>query len=106
MGVQRRADAIPIRPVAGIIYSPLSERARIAGTGIEVFEVVKTHRALCEDWEALRRAYHWLTEGQLQAALAFAGQNPEHVAARLAREDAARLEDLWAKHPGSAPPRA
>ena len=71
----------------------------IQGTGIEVFEIVKTLRAVERDPRALAAAYHWLTPGQLQAALDYASAYPDEIEARLAREDAITPEYLRAKHP-------
>jgi uncharacterized protein (DUF433 family) len=88
----------------GILVSPLTGEARIAGTGLEVFEVVRRYQALDNDFAALQQAYHWLTRNQLRAALEYYGEHRAEVDARLAREQTARIEDLWAKHPHTRPP--
>ena len=56
---------------------------RIAGTGIEVWEVIKTYDAVEQSWDRLAAAFHWLSEEQLQGALAYANAYPEEVRARL-----------------------
>jgi uncharacterized protein (DUF433 family) len=52
--------------VPGITVSgrPPEQTARIAGTGIEVFEVLKVYDAADRDWQRLRDAFHWLSEEQ------------------------------------------
>ena len=86
-------------------YERLSLRARIAGTGLEVWEIIEVYR-LYPTFAGLRRNFNWLTPEQLHAALAFAEANPEFLAAEMAAADAAplRLAELWEKHPETKPP--
>lgn len=72
------SEAVRMRRIPGIVFTdgPAGRRARIAGTGIDVFELVRDHRALGRDWEQLRAAYHWLDERQLRVALAYAEAYP------------------------------
>ncbi len=98
---QQRHEAEQMRRVPGIAFID-GTRGRvpvIEGTGIEVFEIVKTLRAVERDPHALTEAYHWLAPGQLHAALDYASAYPDEIAARLAREDAITPEYLRAKHP-------
>jgi uncharacterized protein (DUF433 family) len=94
-----------VQAVPGVEYSPVERRARIAGTGLEVWEIVEVYR-LNPTFEALRTNFDWLTGDQLRAALAFAESNPEFMAAEMAEADAApeRLAALWEKHPETKPP--
>lgn len=89
--------------VPGIVEAPLEGRARIAGTGIEVWEVVRRYRALREDFTALEEAYHWLTDEQLHAALTYAENHVQEIEDRLDLEETSRLEDLWVKYPQTRP---
>lgn len=98
MAAERSTPTPAIVPVHGVSYSPLTGRCRIVGSGVEVFEVVKAFRALGENWARLRRAFHWLSEAQLQAALEFYRLNPALVQARLALEDEAHTKALWEKY--------
>ena len=79
-------------------------KVMIAGTGIEVFEVIGAWKAAKGDWTALRQAFDFLSEGQLQAALHYYREYPAEVDARLAEEDEAHLERFWKEHPWSKPP--
>lgn len=91
--------------VAGIEYSPTDQRARIAGTGLEVWEIIEVYR-LNPTFEGLRKNLDWLTPDQLRAALDFAEANPEFIAAEMAESDAVpqRLAELWERHPQTKPP--
>ena len=66
------------------------------------------YQSVGNDWDGLCTACDWLSEDQLRAALAFAEVNPEHVHARLQREEAVpqQLEKLWREHPATRPPHA
>lgn len=68
-------EAVKMRRIPGIVFtdSPAGGRvARLAGTGLEVYEVIGAFRAVGQDWNRLQDAYHWLSEHQLRAALAYA----------------------------------
>jgi uncharacterized protein (DUF433 family) len=54
-------------------------RARVAGTGIEVWEIVSTYRSVGKNVARLKKAYHWLTAEQLGAAIAYSVANPEEI---------------------------
>ena len=95
----------PVQHVPGVLYEPLGGRAHVLGTGLEVFEVVRTWKAVDEDWERLTQAYHWLTDDQLRAALSFYAKNSALVESRLARESRRRVEEVWAQFPESRPKR-
>ena len=100
-------EAVKMRRIPGIVFAdgPAGRRARIAGTGIDVFEVVRDHRAMGADWAKVRQAYHWLDERQLRAALAYAEAYPEEIAARLAAEERWTPERVWRTYPFTRPPR-
>src|SRR5437868_641879 len=91
----------PAAPGPAIIEPPglTPERALIAGTGIDVFEVYQLYRAVDDDWAELRGAFHWLTTHQLRAALDYAAAHREEMDARLARDlqTEQMVEELWRK---------
>lgn len=95
-----------IEDVRGVTYDPIDDRARIQGTGLEVFEVILIYHSVEKDWERLRVACDWLSDEQLRSALDFAEDNPAYIAARLAREAAipVELKRLWRDHPVTRPP--
>ena len=101
------AEAVKMRRIPGIVFADgaSGRLARVAGTGIEVFEIVKSYRELDQDWDRLREAYHWLSEQQLRAALAYAAAYPDEIEAQLAAEDRWSAEAIWTRYPFTAPKR-
>jgi uncharacterized protein (DUF433 family) len=99
------AEAVKMRRIPGIAFADgaIGRIARIAGTGVEVFEVAKTHREVGGDLARLRAAYHWLSEQQLRAALAYAQAYPEEIAEQLSEEDRWMPEEVWGRYPFTAP---
>lgn len=90
-----------MRRIPGVVFAdgPAGRRARIAGTGLDVFEVVRTHRAVDHNWDRLRTAFDWLTEVQLRAALAYAEAYSEEIDERLREEDLWTSEAIWSRYP-------
>ena len=66
-------EAIKMHRCPGIVFSEgvRGRRARIAGTGIEVWEVIAAYKGMGESLERLKTAFHWLSEPQLRAALGY-----------------------------------
>ena len=64
-------EAIKARRCPGIMFGDgiTGRRARIEGTGIDVWEVIRDYEGMDNNFEDLKEAYHWLTERQLKAAL-------------------------------------
>jgi uncharacterized protein (DUF433 family) len=89
------------------IDGPSEETARIAGTGIDCFSVFRTFLELDRQWNALRHAFHWLSEAQIRAALDYADAHADAMARRLAADRMAdqRLADLWRRFPNTRPHR-
>ena len=84
-----------MRRVPGIVFADggLGRVPRIAGTGIEVFEVIRRYEAFDRSWSRLAISFDWLSDDQLHAALAYYDAYPDEVSARLAleRDTSARL---------------
>ncbi len=83
------SEAVRMRRVPGIIFvdSRTGRRPVIAGTGLDVWEVIATWKAAGQDEARLREVYDWLTEPQLRAALNYYALYPEEIDARLATEE-------------------
>jgi len=90
MTTETETEAERMERVPGIIFAdgPVDRRARVAGTGIDVFEVIKGFKLMAQDPVRLRAAYHWLTQRQLSAALRYYALYPAEIDARLAEEAA------------------
>ena len=81
-------EALTMRRVPGIVMvdGPTGRRAVVAGSGLDVWEIIATWRACGEDVQQLAQHYPWLTQPQLRAALAYYQLYPDDIEARLARE--------------------
>jgi uncharacterized protein (DUF433 family) len=99
------SEAVRMRRVPGIIFVDESSGRVpwIAGTGLEVWDVVRSYIDMDQDWEALRRAFDWLSETQLRAALAYAEAYPEYVDAREREEARVTPEEIWRTYPSLRP---
>jgi len=73
-------------PGIGFVDGPVGRRAVVAGTGLDVWEIIATWKEGGESQETLRRNYPWLTEAQLRAALGYYETFPSEIDARLERE--------------------
>ena len=92
-------EAEKMRQVPGIVYVDglAGRRAAIDGTGLDVFELIKTYKNIGDDPEGLASVYDWLTPEQIQAALTFYRLFPAEIDARLHRE-----HEVWVRRFGSA----
>jgi uncharacterized protein (DUF433 family) len=81
-------------------------RAILAGTGLDVWEVVYAYEHLDRSFDALRHAFSHLTEPQLRAALSYAVRYPEDIRRRIMANDAWTPERLARELPIFVPPRS
>ena len=82
MTTEAPSEAERMRRVPGIVFAdgPAGRRARIAGTGIEVFEVVWVLRGNDGDWAPVRAWFdQLLDEAQLAAARAYYAAFPAEI---------------------------
>jgi uncharacterized protein (DUF433 family) len=88
--LQLITEALRARRAPGILFadSPTGRRALVAGTGLDVWEIVAAWKSLDRDMGRLRAAYDWLSEAQLRAALAYYELYPAEIDDRLTREAA------------------
>ena len=95
------AEAIKLRRCPGILFvnSPSGRRARVAGTGLDVWEIVATYQSVNENLTRLKRAYHWLTEPQLRAALGYYTAYPNEIDNQISRNEAWTKDRLTQRHP-------
>jgi uncharacterized protein (DUF433 family) len=78
-------ESLKMRQVPGITFAdgPAGRRARVEGTGIEVFEIVEAYRAEGEDRSQLGIAFDWLDARQIDAALDYYREFPDDIEPRL-----------------------
>ncbi len=88
MVVELLEEAVRARRAPGIVFvdGATGRRPVVAGSGLEVWEVVATWKEVGRNYDRLRAAYDWLTEPQLRAALSYYELYGEELDARLERE--------------------
>ncbi len=99
--IELLAEAIKMRRCPGIVFAdgPTGRRARIVGTGLDVWEVIATYQSVDREVGRLREAYHWLSEPQLRAALGYYAAYPDEIDRRIALNDRWTEERLRTQHP-------
>jgi uncharacterized protein (DUF433 family) len=98
-------EAIRMRRAPGIAFADgaTGRRAVVAGSGLDVWEIISTWHEGGDRFEALGESYPWLTELQLRAALAFYRLYPDEIDARLRREAQWTPEKVWKERPFTRP---
>ncbi len=101
-------ESVKIRRCPGILFAdgPSGRRAILAGTGLDVWEIIATYKSFDRDVVRLRSAYHWLGEAQLRAVLGYYAAYPDEIERRIARNDAWTKEKLTRQHPSLNPDRS
>ena len=99
-------EAVKMRRAPGITFTigPTGRRATVAGTGLDIWEVISTWKACGADYGQLQRDYPWLDEAQLRAALNYYELYPEEIEARLEQEGRWTEERVRAELPFARPP--
>jgi uncharacterized protein (DUF433 family) len=94
-------ESVRIHRCPGIVFTEgvRGRRARIAGTGIEVWEVVSTYQSVGKNIKRLCRAYHWMTDQQIQSALGYYKTYPEEVTRLITENEGWTRERLHRRHP-------
>ena len=82
------------RRCPGMVFTdgPTGRRATVAGSGIDVWEVIRVWKGCGEDLKALARALPHLSLRQLEAALHYYHCYPQEIEERLAVEQRAEAE--------------
>ena len=92
-------EAIKMRRCPGIIFADgvTGRRARVAGTGLEVWEIITTYKSVNQDFLRLQKAYNWLTEQQLKAATGYYISYTDEIDLQIDRNESWSKEEI-AKH--------
>ncbi len=98
-------EAVRMRRAPGIVFrsGPTGRRASVAGTGVDVWEIVAAYRRCGEDRERLQDSFPDLDERQLRAALNYYELYPEAIERRLEREEELGPERVYGEHPFMRP---
>lgn len=94
-------EALKLNNCPGIVFAdgPTGRRARISGTGIDVWELIATFKAMGEDYQELKKAYDWLSEPQLRAALSYYALYPQEIDDRIFRNDDQNRDKVLKRFP-------
>ena len=94
-------EAIKMRKCPGITFAdgPIGRRARIAGSGIDVWEVIANFRSLKEDYEKLKKAYHWLSDQQIRSALSYYALYPEEIDEIIIKNERMNQDEVLKRFP-------
>lgn len=82
-------EAVRMRRVPGIVFvdSRTGRRPMVAGTGLDVWELIATWQAVGQDEAEFRVATDWLTETQRRAALNYYALYADEIDWRIAVDD-------------------
>ena len=83
------SEAIKMHKCPGIVFADgvTGRRARVGGTGIEVWEVIANYKSINQNFKRLQKAYHWLTEQQLRAAIGYYSAYGKEVDDQIERNE-------------------
>jgi uncharacterized protein (DUF433 family) len=75
------AEAVKMRKCPGIVFvdGATGRRARIEGTGLDVWELISAYQEINNDLDALKEVFHWLTDRQIIAAIGYARIYPDEI---------------------------
>ncbi len=73
-------------PGIGFADGPSGRRAIVAGTGLDVWEVVAAWQECGRNYDELVQNFNWLADAQLQAAVSYYALYPKEIDKRLERE--------------------
>lgn len=85
------AESIKMRRCPGIVFTrgPAGRRAAIAGSGVDVWELIKVFNSCNKNFAALSRALPQLSRPQLEAALYYYRCYPREIDDRIKSEEEA-----------------
>lgn len=82
-------EAVKMRRCPGITFAdgPTGRRAKIAGTGIDIWEFIATFKGLGENYDKLKESYHWLSDQQIRSALSYYALYPDEIEEKITRNE-------------------
>lgn len=82
-------EAVKMRRCPGITFADgaTGRRARIAGTGIDIWEFIATFKGLAENYSKLKETYHWLSDQQIRFALSYYALYPDEIDEKINRNE-------------------
>ncbi|MCJ7832975.1 MAG: DUF433 domain-containing protein [Deltaproteobacteria bacterium] len=95
------SEALRMRQCPGIVFAEgvSGRRSRVAGTGIEVWEIIANYLSLEKDFNHLKKTYHWIKPEQLKAALGYYSSYPEEIDRLIEKNESWSVEKIKERHP-------
>ena len=95
-------EALRMRECPGIYLAnePAGREAKVAGTGLGVWEVIRDYQASGENTRALKKSLPQLSEAQLKACLLYYGKYAHEIDPEIEENAALTCEAVAAKLPG------
>jgi uncharacterized protein (DUF433 family) len=99
-------EAIKMRRCPGIVFveGTSGRRARVGGTGIEVWEIIATYQSVKKDAARLQKSFHWLSPEQLRAAMAYYSAYPQEIDQQVEKNQRWNQEEIRKRYPFMSPP--
>ena len=94
-------EAVKMRRCPGVTFAdgPTGRRAKIAGTGIDIWEFIATFKGLGENYNKLQETYHWLSDQQIRSALSYYALYPEEIDEKITRNEDITHEQVIKRFP-------
>ena len=95
-------EALRMRACPGIYFAdePAGREAKVAGTGLGVWEIIQEYRAMEENEQELMETLPQITPANLKAALMYYKRYCQEIDAEMAEDAALTPEAIEAKYPG------
>ena len=94
-------EAVKMRRCPGVIFAdgPTGRRARIAGTGIDIWEFIATFKGLGENYDKLKETYYWLSDPQIRSALTYYALYPDEIDEKITLNEDITQEQVIKRFP-------
>lgn len=95
-------EALRMRECPGIYFAdePAGREAKVAGTGLGVWEVIRDYLAARRDERALRKSFPRLSGAQVKACLLYYSKYPQEIDAAIKESAALTRQAVEATVPG------
>ena len=99
-------EAVKMRRCPGVTFAdgPSGRRAKIAGTGVDIWEFIATFKGLDKNYDKLKETYHWLSNLQIRSALSYYALYPEEIDEKIKRNEEITQEIVLKRFPFLAKP--
>ena len=94
-------EAVKMRRCPGVTFAdgPTGRRAKIAGTGIDIWEFIAAFKSIDENYDKLEKTYHWLSDQQIRSALSYYALYPDEIDEKITRNEDITQEQITKRFP-------